>query len=142
MALSDRIQNIPTWAYAVGALFVVGAAFLLTRGSGGQAATSTAIPSADVNDILNQLQDAANQLGGSQSGTTPTNSGSGTGSQTGSGGFTATLLGPPTKTTGIVPQTTSGSGTSRPTTLTRRRVGPLASTSATSLVPSSNNGVR
>lgn len=68
MAIIDSLRNIPTWGYAAGGIFVVGLVFLLTRSGGGTAAQSTGMPAADINDILNQLQDAANQLGGSQSG--------------------------------------------------------------------------
>lgn len=63
MAISDTISRVPTWGWAVGALFIVGLAFVMTRGSSsGSSYTSNAVPAADVNDILNQLQDAANQL--------------------------------------------------------------------------------
>lgn len=66
--ITDRI---PTWGWAVGGILIIGAAFLLTRGGssssgGGQFVQSGGTQAPDVNDILAQLQDAANQLPGSK----------------------------------------------------------------------------
>lgn len=69
MAITDSLKNIPTWGYAVGGVLIFGLVIMMTRGGKSSSAQSTALPSADVNDILSQLQDAANQLGsGSNSG--------------------------------------------------------------------------
>lgn len=72
MAITDSLKNIPTWGYAVGGVFIVGIVLLMTKsGGGGTSAQSTALPAADVNDILGQLQDAANQLGANKGAGTP-----------------------------------------------------------------------
>lgn len=66
MAISDYINRVPTWGWAAGGVILIGLVFLMTKGSGGQSAISPAVPAADVNDILAQLQDAADQLGSNQ----------------------------------------------------------------------------
>lgn len=71
MGLQDTISKVPTWGWAAGGVILIGLVFLMTKGSGGQAATSPAVPAADVNDILAQLQNAAD-LVGSKTPTTPT----------------------------------------------------------------------
>lgn len=63
MDISGTFSRVPTWGWAVGGILIVGALFLSTRSSG-TSTQSTALPAADVNDILNQLQDAANLVGG------------------------------------------------------------------------------
>lgn len=89
MAITDSLKNIPTWAYAVGGVLIFGLVIMMTRGSGGSSsAQSTGLPAADVNDILSQLQDAANQLG-SGSGSTGSGGSSGGGSTPPAGGTTS-----------------------------------------------------
>lgn len=69
MDLSGTFSRIPTWGWAAGGVLIVGALFLSNRSSG-TSVQSNAVPAADVNDILNQLQDAANQIPGAAGKTT------------------------------------------------------------------------
>lgn len=58
----DIFNRIPLWGWIAAGIGVIAVIFL--AGSGGSNAQSTATPSTDVNDILNQLQNAADLVGG------------------------------------------------------------------------------
>lgn len=70
MGLQDTLSKVPTWGWAGGGVFLIFLVFLMTKPSGTQV-QSAETPAPDINDILNQLQDAANQLGDKPT-TTPT----------------------------------------------------------------------
>lgn len=70
MDIQGTISRVPTWGWAVGGVLLVGLVFLTTQGGGGQSAITPAVPAADTNDILAQLQNAADQLGSKSAPTT------------------------------------------------------------------------
>lgn len=58
------LDRIPTWGWVVAGLGVVVLALMMRSGGSSASYTSAETPAVDVNDILSQLQDAADQLGG------------------------------------------------------------------------------
>lgn len=64
MGIKDTITGLTSkvgpWGWAAGGVLLIGLVFLLTKGSG--STSSTAMPAADINDWLNQLQTAVDSL--------------------------------------------------------------------------------
>lgn len=58
--ITGLTSRISPWGWAAGGVLLIGLVFLLTKGSG--STSTTAMPAADINDWLNQLQSAADSL--------------------------------------------------------------------------------
>lgn len=78
MGLIDQVKTAPTWVWISGGIGFLLLLFVAT--SKGSSVQTVGTPSTDVNDILNQLQDAADLVGGQDPPTTgnPPTGGGGT----------------------------------------------------------------